>query len=193
MLGHIAPQAAIGVVGNPSLCPAFRVRRGRGRENGFAASRARRATRPTPSEFRHPPGDGADFSLPASVLGHRSPPASPCALPRSPRSSLGTRSESGGDADRTDRYGRGAQGTTESSADARDPMTRRTKRAIASNQCRRQPAARSWAIERSKSKLTTTPSSPFGGGAAPPGLPSFSPGLSRQRGAVKPVFGALRC
>jgi len=45
--------------------------------------RARRATRPTPSEFRHPPGDGADFSLPASVLGHRSPPASPCALPRS--------------------------------------------------------------------------------------------------------------
>ena len=75
------PQAAIGVVCNPSLCPAFRVRRGSGREYGSMTSRARRATRPTPSEFRHPPGDGADFSLPASVLGHRSPPASPCALP----------------------------------------------------------------------------------------------------------------
>ena len=29
-----------------------------------------------------------------------------------------------------------------------DPMTRPTRRAVASNQCRRQPAARSWAIER---------------------------------------------
>src|SRR5216683_7375674 len=76
-----APQAAIGIVGNPSLCPAFRVRRGCGREYGSMTGRARRATRPTPSEFRHPSGDGADFSLPASVLGHRSPPASPCTLP----------------------------------------------------------------------------------------------------------------
>ena len=62
--------AAIGVVGNPSLRPAFRVRRGRERKNGFAASRAHRATRPTPSEFRRQPGGCADFKQPASVLGH---------------------------------------------------------------------------------------------------------------------------
>src|SRR5205823_6648539 len=50
-----ARRAALGgafssdrVVGNPALCPAFRVRRGRGRENGFMTGRARRATRPTP-------------------------------------------------------------------------------------------------------------------------------------------------
>ncbi len=47
-----AYRAMIVVVGNPSLCPAFRVRRGSGRENGFVSGRARRATRPTPSEFR---------------------------------------------------------------------------------------------------------------------------------------------
>jgi hypothetical protein len=117
-------------VGNPSLCPAFRVRRGSGRENGFVASRARRATRPTPSEFRCHVGM-APTSAAGSVPGDTLPPASPCAPPLS-RPSLGTRSESGRDADGTARYGRGAQGTTESSADARDPMTRPTKRAVVS-------------------------------------------------------------
>lgn len=106
---------------------------GRDREYGFAASRARRATRPTPEQIS------------ASVCG--TVPTSACrracwgiarrplrpALTRSPRSSLGTRSGVGRDADRIERYGRGAQGTTESSADARDPMTRLTKRAIASS------------------------------------------------------------
>ena len=53
---------SIGVVGNPSLCPAFRVRRGSGREYGFAASRARRATRPTPERISVPWGHGADIS-----------------------------------------------------------------------------------------------------------------------------------
>jgi len=111
-------------VGNPSLCPAFRVRRGSDREYGFVSGRARRATRPTPSEFRRPCGHGADFSRRRACWGIARRPPRP-ALSR-PRQSLGTRSESGEDADVTDRRGRGAQGATESSADARDPMTRPT-------------------------------------------------------------------
>jgi len=39
------------VMDHPALCPAFRVGRGNDREYGFAASRARRATRPTPSRI----------------------------------------------------------------------------------------------------------------------------------------------
>ena len=54
--------ARCGVVGNPALRPAFRVTRGRARENGFAASRARRATRPTPEQVSVPCGHGADIN-----------------------------------------------------------------------------------------------------------------------------------
>ena len=95
-------------MGNPSLCPAFRVRRGKYREYGLVSGRARRATRPTPSEFRCHVGM-APTSAAGSVPGDTLPPASPCAPPL-PRPSLGTRSESGGDADGTDGNGRGAQG-----------------------------------------------------------------------------------
>ena len=62
----------------------------------------------------------------ASVLGHHSPSASPRALPtrcRFVRSSFGTRSESGGDADMINGYGGRARGPTESNADARDVMS----------------------------------------------------------------------
>jgi hypothetical protein len=95
-------------VGNPSLCPAFRVRRGKRFSFGLMTSRARRATRPTPSEFRCHVGM-APTSAAGSVPRDTLPTASPCASPL-PRPSLGTRSESGGDADRTDGFGRGAQG-----------------------------------------------------------------------------------
>src|SRR5438477_12085326 len=61
--------AVIGLVGNPSLCPAFRVRRGRGRKNGFMTGRARRATRPTPSKFRRPSGDGRRLQLDGERAG----------------------------------------------------------------------------------------------------------------------------
>src|SRR5712691_3945883 len=76
-----APQAAIGsvvigVVGNPSLCPAFRVRRGSGREYGSTTGRARRATRPTPSEFRRSLGV-SPTSAAGSVPGDTLPSASP--------------------------------------------------------------------------------------------------------------------
>jgi hypothetical protein len=90
--------------------------------------------------------DGASQATPWASLAARFALRSPASLPLA-RSSLGTRSESGGDAYMTEGYGRGAQGAMESSADARDPVTRPTERAFASNQCRRQPAARSWAIE----------------------------------------------
>src|SRR4051794_41215953 len=75
-----APQTAGGVVGNPALCPAFRVRRGRARENGFAASRARRATRPTPERVSVPCGHGADISSRQRAWGH----AAARFAPRSP-------------------------------------------------------------------------------------------------------------
>ena len=77
----MAPQAAIGVVGNPALCPAFRVRRGSGREYGFAASRARRATRPNSRANFGAMWAWRRHQQPASVLGHHSPSASPRALP----------------------------------------------------------------------------------------------------------------
>jgi hypothetical protein len=112
-------------------------------------------------------GECAGASLAACFALH-----SPAALPLR-RSSLGTRSESGGDADRIDRCGRGAQGTTESSADARDPMTSRTKRVIASTQCRRQLAARSWAFERSRCEHRQPPM--CGGGSAHTGVRRPSP------------------
>ena len=76
----VAPQAAIGVVGNPSLCPAFRVRRGREREFGLTAGRARRAPRPTPP-FRAAPTSAA-----GECAGHHSPSASPSATTASFRS-----------------------------------------------------------------------------------------------------------
>jgi hypothetical protein len=90
-----APQAAVGFVGNPSLCPAFRVRRGSGREYGLMTSRARRATRPTPSEFRCHVGMAPTSACRQRGWGHAAARFRP-ALSRSPRSSLGTRSESGG-------------------------------------------------------------------------------------------------
>lgn len=71
--------------------------------------RARRATRPTPSLFRHPSGDGANFSRFSSDAGASSKSV---LAPRSSTdvSSWGTRSELGGNADGSDRYGGGAQG-----------------------------------------------------------------------------------
>src|SRR3989442_13404832 len=54
--------AVVGLLGNPSLCPAFRIRRGSGREYGLMTGRARRATRPTPEQISASSGDGADFS-----------------------------------------------------------------------------------------------------------------------------------
>lgn len=74
----VAPQTAVGVVGNPSLCPAFRVRRGGARENGSMTGRARRATRPTASVFRPVWGRG-DFGSRRACWGTGSPSASPCA------------------------------------------------------------------------------------------------------------------
>ena len=74
-----APQAAVGLVVNPSLCPAFRVRRGSGREYGSMTSRARRATRPTPSEFRCHVG-----MAPTSAAGERA--GAPLAARFAPRS-----------------------------------------------------------------------------------------------------------
>jgi len=123
-----APQAAIGVVGNPALCPAFRVRRGRGRENGFVASRARRATRPTPSEFRRPCGHGADFSRRRACLGHRSPPASPCALPPRYRSRGRARepARSRAGTPTGPRATTGSAGHDGKQPDARDDMARST-------------------------------------------------------------------
>ena len=88
-------QWLIGVVGNPSLCPAFWVRRGSDRENGFTASRARRATRPTPERISAPMwawrrlqqiGECAGASLAV-----RFAPRSPFSLPLV-RKSRGTRS-----------------------------------------------------------------------------------------------------
>jgi hypothetical protein len=73
-------------VGNPSLCPAFRVRRGRDREYGFAASRARRATRPTPEQISASSGDGADFSSRRVCWGITRRPLSPYARPHRCRS-----------------------------------------------------------------------------------------------------------
>jgi hypothetical protein len=117
-LGLIAPQAAIGrvmvgFVGNPSLCPAFRVRRGSGREYGSMTSRARRATRPTPSEFRCHVG-----MAPTSAAGERAGAslAARFAL-RSPAAAvhLGNTLGVGRVANGTDGHDRGAQGTTESS------------------------------------------------------------------------------
>ena len=145
----VAPQAAIGVVGNPSLCPAFRVRRGSGRKYGLMTGRARRATRPTPSEFRRPCGHGADFSCRRTCWGIARRPPRPALSRSSRRAWEHARSRAG-----TPTGARGTAGerggTTESSADARDPMTTSpTKRAVVPNRCRRQPAARSWAIERS--------------------------------------------
>jgi hypothetical protein len=94
------------------------------------AGYARRATRPTPSEFRHPSRAGADFSLSASVLGHRSPPAlalrSPASRPAGGKS-WGTRSESGGDGDGVDSTGRGAQGTTGKQHRRARPYDQRTQ------------------------------------------------------------------
>src|SRR5258708_29334031 len=72
-----APQAATGVVEPPALCPAFRVRRGSRREYGSMTGRARRATRPTPSEFRHPSGDGADFGRRRRCYQHLRRPLRP--------------------------------------------------------------------------------------------------------------------
>ena len=124
----MAPQAAIGVVGNPSLCPAFRVRRGSGRENGFAASRARRATRPTPERISVPCGHGADISSRRVCWGITRRPLRP-ALSRLAVAQRGRAwepaRESGGDADRIDRHGGRARGATESSADAREGSPRR--------------------------------------------------------------------
>lgn len=111
-----APGGAVsggGVVGNPSLCPAFRVRRGSGRENGFMTGRARRATRPTASVFRLS-GDRR-LRQPASVLGHRL--AVRLAL-RSPLPAVELREHARsrpGVADGTDSTCRREQGTTESS------------------------------------------------------------------------------
>ena len=147
MLGHVGPAGW----GNPSLCPAFRVRRGNDRENGFVSGRARRATRPTPSEFRCHVGMAPTSTAERRCRGASSSSASPCALPTSPslaRSSWGTRSESGGDPDGIDSRGRGAQGPTESSGRrARGhgqchPARSRPQR------CWRQPVARSWTIKR---------------------------------------------
>jgi hypothetical protein len=150
-LGLIAPQAAIGqtvvgFVGNPSLCPAFRVRRGSGREYGLTASRARRATRPTPSEFRCHVG-----MAPTSAAGER---AGASLAARFALRSPATRG-------RTWEHARSRPGTPtgptvaagerrarrKAAADAREPMTSNTQRAMVSNLCRH-PAARPWAIER---------------------------------------------
>ena len=119
----VAPQAASVVVGNPALCPAFRVRRGRVREYGFAASRARRATRPTPEQVSASALlGGADFNSRRVCWGITRRPSRP-ALPSLAAASYGRACEpareSGGAADRTDCQGGGARAPTESTADAR--------------------------------------------------------------------------
>ena len=104
--------ARCGVVGNPALCPAFRVRRGRAPEYGFTASRARRATRPTPERVSVPCGHGADISSRQRAWGHaaaRFAPRPPATLGRGERAWEPAR-ESGGDADRTDGNGGRARG-----------------------------------------------------------------------------------
>ena len=109
---HGAPQRRWRVVGNPALCPAFRVRRGRAPENGFAASRARRATRPTPERMSVPCGHGADISSRQRAQRHaaaRFAPHSPATLERGGRAWEPAR-ESGGYADRTDGNGGRARG-----------------------------------------------------------------------------------
>jgi hypothetical protein len=122
------------------------------------SGRARRATRPTPERISVPCGHGTDFSSRQRAWGHaaaRFAPRSPASLPLvrlSLGNSLGSRA--GTPTGPRDMAGeRGA--ATVSSADARDPMTRPSESATASNRCRRQPAARSWAIERSKIKRLT--------------------------------------
>ena len=118
-------QAAIGVVGNPALCPAFRVRRGSGREYGLMTGRARRATARLRANFGTRLG-----TVPTSAASERAGAAlaarlalrAPASLPLR-WSSLGTRSESGGGTDGIEGSGRGPQSTPESSTDARDPMT----------------------------------------------------------------------
>jgi hypothetical protein len=113
-------------VGNPALCPVFRVRRGRAREIGFAASCARRATRPTPEWLSVPYGHGAEISSWQRAWGHaaaRFAPRPPAALPLSRRAWEPAR-ESGGDASRTDGNGGRAQGR-----DLKHP-TRAQKQAI---------------------------------------------------------------
>ena len=110
-----------GVVGNPALCPAFRVRRGRDRKNGFAASRARRATRPTPERVSVPCGHGADISSRQRAWGHaaaRFAPRPPATLGRGARAWEHAR-ESGGDADRPDDNGGRARGRDGKHPDAR--------------------------------------------------------------------------
>src|SRR3954469_19145617 len=105
-------RSRCGVVGNPALCPAFRVRRGRGQENGFAASRARRATRPTPERVSVPCGHGADISSRQRAWGHaaaRFAPRPPATLGRAGRAWEPAR-ESGGGADRLDGNGGRARG-----------------------------------------------------------------------------------
>jgi len=113
---RVAPQAAIGVVGNPAICPTFRVRWGSEREYGFMPGRARRATRPTPEQVSASMWAWRRLRQPASVLGHVSPSASPCARPPRCRSAielgnpLGSRAgtPTGGEG-----QGRGAQGRNE--------------------------------------------------------------------------------
>ncbi len=131
-----APQAASGVVGNPALCPAFRVRRGRAREIGFAASRARRATRPTPERFSVPCGHGADISSRQRAWGHaaaRFAPRSPATPVRAGRAWEPAR-ESGGDADRADCIGGRARGRDRKHADAREGLARRRSLAFLSTE-----------------------------------------------------------
>src|SRR5258708_26457456 len=85
-------ETAIGLVGNPSLYPAFRVRRGKQRENGCMTGRARRATRPTPEQFSASMWAWRRLQLADEDAGHLRRPLRP-ALSRSHplvRSSLGT-------------------------------------------------------------------------------------------------------
>lgn len=166
----MAPQAAIGVVGNPTLSPAFRVRRGSGRENGFATSRARRATRPTPERISVPCGHGADISSRRVCWGITHRPLSPCTLPPRCRSRVRAwepARESGGDADRIDRKGGRARGATESSADAREGMARSTERIPAPTSASvSRPLNRGRSSTAGEPVLTSSASNVRGGGSA---------------------------
>ena len=132
----MAPQAAVVLVGNPSLDPAFRVRRGRESSFGLMTSRARRATRPTPEHISVPCGHGADISRrrKRALRGVRRPLRP--ALSRDAGDFWEHTRESGENADRDDRSGRGAQRAAESSsADARGIRQRPSSRQQFSTTC----------------------------------------------------------
>jgi hypothetical protein len=144
-------------VGNPSLRPAFRVRRGSYRKYGFVSGRARRATRPTPSEFRRPVGR-APTSAAGSVSPSTLPPASPCALPLA-AAELGehARSRAGTPTGPTG-TGRGAQGRDRK----QNRRARSYDKAYQAHDCI-QPvpgvcrAARAWAVGRKSGRTGVGP------------------------------------